>query len=82
MDEWKCIVMKKYFKFKRLREVFKIALVELFILVVVQCCRWHMAVDEIIVTDFIIIVIYVFMSLVVDWALMKGDNSKNKDSRE
>ncbi len=74
--------MKKYFKFKRLREVFKIALIELLILVIIQRCRWHMAVDEIIVTDFIIIFIYVFMSLVVDWALIKGDNSKDKDSKE
>lgn len=41
-----------------------------------------MSIGKIVITYFILAVIYVFATLVVDWIRMKNDNLKNKDSKE
>ena len=52
------------------------------IFIVNRCYNSHMSIGKIVITYFILAVIYVFATLVVDWIRMKNDNSKNKDSKE
>lgn len=73
--------MKKYFKFTRLKETLKPFGIVMIMILVGQCYT-HTPVNIIIIGDLILVVLYVFETLVVDWVRMKGDKSKNKDSKE
>lgn len=74
--------MKKYFKFTRLRESWKGLIVLMIIFVVDRFRNGHMSIGEIIITYFILTIIYVFATLVVDWVRMKNNDSKDKNSKE
>lgn len=64
--------MKDYFKFTRFRKNLKKFIILMAIIVVGQCWHSNMSGVEIIITNLILTVIYVFATLVVDWIHMKN----------
>lgn len=70
--------MKKYFKFTRLKETLKSFVIVLFMLVICQCYT-HTPVGIIIIGDLILVVLYVFETLVIDWVRMRKNDSKDKN---
>lgn len=73
--------MKKYFKFTRLKETLKPFSI-LMIMIVVGQCYTHTPIGIIVIGDFILMVLYVFETLVIDWVRMKNNDSKDKNPKE
>lgn len=68
--------MKKYFTFKRFRENLIPFVIIMSCIVVGQYRDGYMTVDEIILTDLMLMIIYVLATLVIDWVRMKRVNSE------
>lgn len=73
--------MKKYFKFTRLKETLKTFIILLLMIIVGQLYT-HTPVHIMIIGDFILAVLYVFETLVIDWVRMKNNDSKDKNPKE
>lgn len=74
--------IKKYFKFTKLKECYKSSIALIIVIIWAQCYNSNMSISEIIITDLIMIALWIFSTLVIDWIRIKNNNSKDRNSKE